>query len=69
MELLDGGAFVSAFLIFRVECAISIAVFTMEFLLAHSGATILAQVDRAAFPTGDSNHASFLSRFEKALLE
>jgi hypothetical protein len=41
----------------------------VEFLLARSRATILAQVDRAAFPTGDSNHASFLSRFEKALLE
>lgn len=67
MELFDGGTFVGAFLIFRIECAIGIAVLTMEFLLARGSATILAQVDRAAFPTGESNQASFLSRFAKAL--
>jgi hypothetical protein len=44
------------FLVFSVERAIGIAVFTMEFLLASGGAAVLAQIDRAAFPTGDSNH-------------
>jgi hypothetical protein len=41
-QLFDGGAFVCPFLVFSVECAIGVAAFTVEFLLARGGAAVLA---------------------------
>jgi len=67
MQVLDGGAFVGTFLVQGIECAIGVAVFTMEFLLAAGSTTIFAQIDRAAAATGDRNHTSFHSLFENLL--
>lgn len=66
-QLFDGGTFVSPFLVFGVECAVGITIFTMELLLAGGGAAIFTQVDRATATTPYGNHANPVSLFENVL--
>jgi len=63
MEFLDHGLFVRALLIFGIERAKCVAVFTVKLLLAAGCMTILAQIDRATAAAGDNNHARFLFAF------
>jgi hypothetical protein len=58
LQFLDEGALLLSLLVFRVECAVEVAGFTVNLLLATGSMAILAQLSRAAAPAPDRNHAA-----------